>query len=158
MRIVLACLIFAVTLPLAAGELGWTQYGNARFGYLGAVPAGFSGSGESDNGDGQTFVRDGAGQVLSYWGSLYEGSLEDVVRQRMGYAERDGWSITYQATTPRWASYSGQMGTRIFYSRMIQLCDRDSYGIFTVQYSTAQAADMRPAVEQLVQSFRADGC
>lgn len=158
MRTILAIVLFALALPLAAAELGWSQYGNARYGYIGEVPAGFSGGGESFSGDGQTFTRDGAGQVLSYWGSYLEGPLEDAVRQRMGYAERDGWSITYQATTPRWASYSGQMGSRIFYSRMIQLCDRDAYGIFTVQYSTAQAADMRPTVERLVRSFHADGC
>ena len=158
MRFILAALLFTIPVPLAAAELGWSQYGNARYGYIGEVPAGFSGGGESDNGDGQTFTWDRAGQVLSYWASLYDGPLEDAVRQRMGFAERDGWSITYQATTPTWASYSGQMGSRIFYSHMIQLCDQDSYGIFTVQYSTAQAADMRPTVERLVQSFRAEGC
>lgn len=158
MRFILAAVLFALALPVAAAELGWSQYDNACFGYLGEVPAGFSGGGESDNGDGQTFTWDRAQQVLSYWASLYEGTLEDVARQRMAFAERDGWSITYQATTPSWASYSGQMGTRVFYSRMIQLCDQDRYGIFTVQYSTAQAADMRPTVERLVQSFRAGGC
>jgi hypothetical protein len=158
MRLALVCILLVITLPLAAAELGWTQYGNARFGYIGEVPAGFSGSGESDSGDGQTFRRPGAGQVLSYWASIYDGSLEDAVRQRMAFAERDGWGITYQATTPRWASYSGQMGNRIFYTRVIQLCGRDSYGVFTVQYSTVQAADMRPTVERLVRSFRADGC
>lgn len=158
MRTILAAGLFALALPLAAAELGWSQYDNARYGYIGEVPAGFSGGGESDNGDGQTFTWDRAAQVLSYWASRLDGPLEDVVRQRMGNAERDGWTITYQATTPRWASYSGQMGSRIFYSRMIQLCDTDTYGIFTVQYSTAQAADMRPTVERLVKNFRADGC
>lgn len=156
---ILIVLLALIAVPAAARELGWGRYDNARFGYTSEIPAGFSGYGESDNGDGQIFDNAGKAQVLSFWGAnIMDENFEAEVASRMGYAERDGWNIAYQAVTPRWASFSGVMGQRMFYTRMIQLCDGSSYAAMTVQYSAAHAADMKPKVERLVKGFRADGC
>ena len=156
---ILIVLLALMALPAAAQELGWGRYDNVRFGYSGEVPAGFSGYGESDNGDGQIFDDAGKAQVLSYWGAnIVDEDFKAEVASRIGYAERDGWNIAYQAVTPRWASFSGVMGQRLFYTHMIELCDGLSYAAMTVQYSAAQAAEMKPKVERLAKGLHAEGC
>lgn len=158
MRILIA-LLALIALPATAQELGWGRYDNARFGYTSEIPAGFSGRGESDNGDGQIFDNAGKAQVLTLWGAnITAEDFEAEVIARRGYAEQDGWNIAYQATTTYWASFSGVMGQRMFYTRMIALCDGLSYAALTVQYSAAQAADMKPKVERLVTGLRDLGC
>jgi hypothetical protein len=161
MRILLTlCLAaLALTATVHARELGWSQYQNARFGYVVGIPPGFSGYGESDNGDGQTFDIASRGQVLSVWGSmLLEESFEAAVKARMGYAERDGWNLATQTVTPQWANFSGVLGQRMFNTRMILLCDGQSYAMMTVQYSVIHAGEMRDRLPQLEDMFRAKGC
>jgi hypothetical protein len=136
----------------------WDRYDNARYGYSSAVPPDYLGHGESDNGDGQVFENTAQAQKLTVWGGPLPDDFDAEVVKRMSYADRDGWNISYQATTPQWASFSGLMAGRIFYTRMIALCDRVSYAALTLTYSTRQAADMKPVVERLVESLRANGC
>lgn len=156
---ILIVLLALIAVPVAALELGWGRYDNARFGYTSEIPAGFSGHGESDNGDGQIFDNAGKAQVLTLWGgNIIAEDFEAEVIARRGYAEQDGWNIAYQATTTYWASFSGVMGQKMFYTRMIALCDGLSYAALTVQYSAAQAADMKPKVERLVTGLRDLGC
>lgn len=153
---VLVAIVLTLISPAALAQQ-WDFYSNARFGYVVEVPPDFQGRGESDNGDGQAFSGAGA-RTLTVWGGHLLGDFEAEVNARMGFAEGDGWAISYQATTPQWASFSGVMGGKIFYTRMIQLCDRQSYAAWTLQYSNRQAADMKPVVERLVGSFHATGC
>lgn len=156
---ILIVLLALIAVPVSAQELGWGRYDNARFGYTSEIPAGFSGHGESDNGDGQIFDNAGKAQVLTLWGAnITAEDFEAEVIARRGYAEQDGWNISYQATTTYWASFSGVMGQKMFYTRMIALCDGLSYAALTVQYSAAQAADMKPKVERLVTGLRDLGC
>jgi hypothetical protein len=72
----------------------------------------------------------------------------------MDFAQGEGWNITYQAATPRWASFSGLNGSRILYQRMLLLCDGSSYAAFRAEYSVADRAEMDPVVERLVSSLR----
>lgn len=136
----------------------WDFYGNARFGYQAEIPLDFLGLGESDNGDGQVFTNEAKAQTLTVSGGQLLGDFAAEVSAHMGFAESESWAISYQATTPQWASFSGVMGGKIFYTRMIALCDRRSYAAWTLQYSNRQAADMKPVVERLVGSFHATGC
>ena len=68
----------------------------------------------------------------------------------------DGWAVTYEATTPSWASFSGMQGKRVLYQRMIALCD-GSYAAFRLEYSTVDMAKMDPVVERLVRTLKAVG-
>jgi hypothetical protein len=132
----------------------WQQYDNARFGYSIDVPPGFSGQGESENGDGQAFAADGKPIDLLVWGGQALEGFEAEVAQRMAWDEDEAWNITYQATTPRWASWSAIKGFRILYQRMVLLCDGTSYAAFRVEYSVTDSAEMDPVVERLVRSLR----
>ena len=157
--LVLGVALFGLILPVFARELGWGRYENARFGYIAGIPPGFSGYGESDNGDGQIFDQRAKGQVLSFWGGvLSEADFEAEVAARLGYAERDGWNIAAQTVTPRWANFSGVLGQRMFDTRMILLCDGTSYAAMTVQYSVIHAGEMKDRFGQLEDMFRATGC
>lgn len=137
---------------------GWDQYDNGRFGYSIAIPPGFSGQGESDNGGGQAFAMDGKPIDLLVWGGQALEGFEAEIVQRMAWDQDEAWNITYQATTPRWASWSAIKGFRILYQRMVLLCDGSSYAAFRAEYSVTDSAEMDPVVEEMVQSLRGDGC
>lgn len=152
MRILLALLFAFVT--TAALAQGWDHYDNGRFGYGIDVPPGFASQGESENGDGLTFAADGKPIDLLVWGGHLLEGFEAEVTQRMAWDEDEAWNITYQATTPRWASWSGIKGFRILYQRLVLLCEGSSYAAFRAEYSVTDSAEMDPVIERLVQSLR----
>ena len=101
MRAGLAALLIAFAAPAIADD--WGRYENARFGYAVDVPPGFEGQGEADNGDGQVFSTPTA-ELRVYGGYIVEGDFEDEVKALQQTAAEAGWTITYQATAPRWAT------------------------------------------------------
>lgn len=148
-------LLILALLTTPAFAQGWERYDNARFGFAIDIPPGFVGDGESDNGDGQTFYKASGAQGLLVWGGSLPYGFDAGVTEAMDYAiAENGWNIAYQASTPRWASFSGVKGFRILYQRMILLCDGSSYAAFRAEYSVADSADMDPVIEKLVQSLR----
>lgn len=153
MRALICLLTIVLAIPVLAGD--WGQYDNARFGYTVDVPPGFEWGKEADNGDGRTF-RSGATKFLVWGGNITEDNFESAVAAAKGFAEADGWGISYEATTPRWASFSGAQGKRILYQRMIALCD-DAYAAFRLEYSAVDLGTMEPVVEHLVRSLKG-GC
>ena len=156
MRILLIALFALVALPAFAQ--GWDRYDNGRYGYSIDVPPDFTGAGESGNGDGQAFQKAGKPIDLLVWGgNLLEG-FESEVAQRMAWDTDEAWNVTYEASTPRWASYSAIKGFRILYQRMVLLCDGTSYAAFRAEYSVTDSAEMDPVIERLVRSLQGDGC
>lgn len=153
MRALICLLTIVLAIPVLAND--WGQYDNARFGYTVDVPPGFEWGKEADNGDGRAF-RSGATKFLVWGGNITEDNFESAVAAAKGFAEADGWGISYEATTPRWASFSGAQGKRILYQRMIALCD-DAYAAFRLEYSAVDLGAMEPVVEHLVRSLKG-GC
>lgn len=156
MRLFLSLIFTLLALPAFAQ--GWDHYENGRFGYGIDIPPGFAAAGESDNGDGQAFSADGKPIDLLVWGGNLMEGFEAEVAQRMAWDEEEAWNITYQATTPRWASWSAIKGFRILYQRLVLLCDGASYAAFRAEYSVTDSAEMNPVVEKLVQSLRGTSC
>ena len=146
--------MLALLLALAAPAIGdeWSHYENARFAYAIDVPPGFADRGEADNGDGQVFSTPTA-ELRVYGryilGSDFEGEVEALQRA----AVAAGWTITYEATTPHWASYSGAQGSRIFYARAIAVCD-GAVAEFSLTYGKADIGAFNPVVERLVRSLK----
>lgn len=154
MRALLFSILFVLATPALAQS--WGSYENARFGYVIEVPPGFEAGQEADNGDGRSF-RDGASRLLVWGGNITEGSFEGAVAAAQGFATGDGWTITYEAVTPSWASFSGTQSKRILYQRMIALCD-GQYASFRLEYSAIDMAKLEPVVDRLVQTLKpADG-
>lgn len=159
MRFLLVMLFALLTLPAFAQE--GQRYDNGRFGYSISVPPGFVGNGESDNGDGdgQSFYDARGGKGLVVWGGNLTGPFEAEFADVMDYAvAENGWNITYQAVTPRWASFSGVDGSRVVYQRMILLCDGASYAAFRAEYSTLDLTEMDAVIERMVQSLTGKDC
>jgi len=154
MRFLLALLLALVVSPAIAAE--WGHYVNERFGVEADVPPGFSPGAPPANGDGLGFSTPTA--QLSIYGSLIvEGDFESTVAQRIKWNEDDGWNITYKATTPGWATWSGKKGGRILYVRAIRMCGGDMYGAFELEYSSADLRAFDPVVERLVSSLKDSG-
>jgi len=153
MRALICLMLIALAAPAFAAD--WGQYDNARFGYTIDVPPGFEWGPEADNGDGRTF-REGATKLVVWGGNVMEPGFEGEVAAAMDFVETDGWAISYQAVTPRWASFSGAQGRRILYQRMIALCD-GAYAAFRLEYSAIDLGKLDPVVERLVRSLKG-GC
>lgn len=152
-------LIAFALLATPAFAQGWERYDNARFGYSMDLPPVFAGSGESYTSDGESFYNPKGAQGLVVWGASLEGDFESEVTSTMDLAvAENGWNITYQAVTPRWASFSGIENGRVLYQRMILLCDGTSYAAFRAEYSVSDTAEMNPVIERLVQSLEGPAC
>jgi hypothetical protein len=155
MRIPLA---FAVLVALAAPVLAadWMSYANARFGYSIDVPPGFVGQAEATNGDGQVFRDEAGTQVLTVWGgNVIEDDFESEAARLLTSLEGEGWNITYKASAPDWASFSGTSGDQVIYLRSIALCGGSHLASFQFEYFVADLAALDPVVNRLVRSFRA---
>jgi hypothetical protein len=156
MRFVFA-LLFALV-PAAVLAADWGHYANSRFGYEIAVPPGFSGQGESGNGDGQVFVSDrGTEELRVFGGYLTSGDFSSEMAMRQQQDIADGWAITYEASTPKWVSYSGTKAGFILHVRAIARCG-DRYALFRLRYSKRDAAALDPVVSRLVGSLRSGSC
>ena len=112
--------------PLAADDLNWRRYTNARYGASAEVPMGLFTAGRApDNGDGQSLrSSDGAATVLIY-GSLYSSSSDNFAAYRettLGDERRDGLDITYKTAGHDFFVYSGVKGGMIVYTKTIVGC------------------------------------
>lgn len=149
--ILLAFSMMAVAVPSLADE--WGHYVNPRFGYAIDVPPGFVARGESANGDGQVFSTPTA-ELAVFGGYYVDGGFEEEVKFHQQIIAEGGWTITYQATTPSWASFSGIKGARIVYERMIAVCG-EAVAAFVLTYSRTDLQRFDPIVERLVRSLKA---
>ncbi|WDR06598.1 hypothetical protein PSQ90_03800 [Devosia rhodophyticola] len=154
MRALVLVVMLVCAIPALASD--WGYYSNARFGYGIDIPPDFTGLGESDNGDGQRFERTGRAQILVVWGGNALAGFGVETAERIGYLAPKGWNVTYQATTPTWASFSAVAGQRVLYQRMIALCGGQQYAAFQLKYSMIDIAKMNAVVEQLVASLSAE--
>ena len=151
-------ILFLFLLPSSAMAQYWGHYVNERFGYELDIPPGYEGQGESENGDGQTFYLLKTEQVLAAWGGYFVEGFEAEVAQRQRFAIDENWAITYQASTPQWAVFTGQRDHRIFYQRMMPLCDGASYAAYRIEYNIRDLAEMNAVIDGLTRSFVPGGC
>lgn len=154
MRTIAITALLGAALVTGVQAADWSSYGNARFGYRIDIPPGFSAVRESDNSDGGISQGQDSLSQLAVWGSnVVEGSLAGDFRARIESAKSEGWNISYRRETPRWASWSGSVGGRIFYARAIKLCD-DQAAYFLIEYPKARKKSFDPVIVRLVRSLK----
>jgi hypothetical protein len=160
LRLQIAWVLAAIFLAIPPAQAQqWGVYHNNRFGYESSIPPGFSGYGESDNGDGEIYDHPGTSQTLTFWGAnLAEASFEAEVAASIGYAERDGFTITASVVTSRWAEFSGTNGERQFTRRMILLCDGASTASMTLQFTLPDAGRASEIMPRLAEDFIPAAC
>lgn len=153
-----ALLVVAAGLVVApaARAAEWGHYVNERFGVEADVPPGFEPGEAPANGDGLEFSTPTA-RLAIYASPITEDDFESAVARRMGWATEAGWAITYQASTPGWATWSGARGSRILYARAIRMCGGTIIGAFELDYSQVDRTRFDPVVNRLVGSLRDSG-
>ena len=155
-QLLLAVTVALALVPSVAGAADWSRYVNERFGVAADVPPGFVAGEPPANGDGLAFTTPTA--RLAVFGSLMsERDFEAEVAQRVAWATEDGWAITYEARTPSWATWSGQKGGRILYSRAIPICGGNGIGAFELTYSVADRTTFDPVVTRVGRSLADSG-
>jgi len=147
-----AVLLALATLPLAAGD--WGHYVNGRFGFAIDVPPHFVAQGESDNGDGDRFTTPTA-ELRAFAGYIFKG--EQTLETEASFARdawtEDGYALTYQVTTPRFAVMSGKKGARIVYERLVAICGGEAFMGYSVEYSVADIKTFEPIIDRLTASL-----
>lgn len=139
----------------------WTHYANTRFAYETDIPPDYVGQGESAKGDGQVFFLPGGLQSLTVWGGNFNETSPDFEAEAKSKFEADmqqGLSVSYQSSTPHWAAWSGTIGNRVIYQRMILLCDSTSYAAIRSEYERDDLNAMHEIIEGLVRSFKGSDC
>jgi hypothetical protein len=156
MRFALLLLVFLAASP-AHGQY-WDYYENARFGYGIDVPPGYSGSGESDNGDGQMFYDLPAEQGLTVWGGQLTDSLQAEAMLVAETFASQRWTITESASTPQWSMLVAKRDHRVLMQRSILLCDGASYAAFRAEFNIRDQNAMSGVLQGVTRSFVPIGC
>ncbi len=157
----LICMSFLLLFVGPAMAQYWTHYANIRFGYETDIPPLYVGQGQSANGDGQVFLLPDGLQSLTVWGgNFYEDqqSFAAVADSLVELDLQNGLSVSYRTSTPQWAVWSGTMGSRVIYQRMILLCDGASYAALRSEYERDDLNAMHEVIEGLVRSFKGTDC
>lgn len=152
--ITLALLLALLASPVQA--LGWQSYQNARFGYVIAVPPGFTGGPEIENGAGRVFrSADGRRRLTVRAGALGSAGFVHELEVNMAADRQHGWKLRDQTTTPNWASYAASKGQRQLVVRIVAACKGTRYALFGFEYPGTEIAAMAPIVSRLIGAFRA---
>ena len=138
-------------LPIGAAD--WGHYENDRFGFSIDVPPRFVAQGESYNGDGNRFTTPTA-ELRAFAGNLVEESFEEEAATGQSVLSDDGYAITYQATTPRFAVMSGRKGGRVLYERLVAICGTDAFMGFSLEYSVADLKAFDAIIDRLTASLK----
>ena len=157
MRMVLAFLVAVLSFPAVAQD--WERYENARYGYSLAIPPGFEGQGESDNGDGQVFTSSAHNETLTVWASMAGESGFAMDALEAGKALEDAaWHVGTQTIHPADAQLSAIQGIRTLRQRMQLLCEGQSIVYIRLDHPVTASAEMDKTFKRLVRSLDPGDC
>jgi len=154
----LVCAALALLLTQALAQ-DWTPFGIRRFGFIFDVPPGFFfvRNHKEDAGEGALF-QNPEGDFVVVWGINVDiRDFPSAVEELMQKDEDDGWDLTYQQLTPKWAAYSGVRDDRIKYVKSISVCGGRA-AFFLAEYNRAAKRDYDPIVAQMEKSLKREGC
>lgn len=142
----------------AFAEDRYETYYNSRYNYSISYPREtLFPQGESDNGDGQTFLsRDGQAR-LSVYGSenIFEQSLEELFREESRGGQSDDLTrvVTYKVLKKDWFVISGLSSGKVFYKKTILRNGR--FKSFLFEYPETQKNIFNAVTTRLASSFNA---
>lgn len=157
-QVLLTCIGLACIASASAQE-DWTPYRISRYSFIFDIPPGFKlfKGHEEENVEGGLF-KNPEGDILSVWGmSLKQGDFALAVEDQKQKDEADGWEITYQHITPKWAAYSGIRDGVIRYMKAIPVCD-DRAAFFYMDYDRNMKNEYDPVINQMEKSMKREGC
>ncbi|MBL8598507.1 MAG: hypothetical protein JNL14_12280 [Devosia sp.] len=148
MRALLAALLLAAATP--AGAADWRAYDNGLMGYSVDLPASFAIAEESDT---RLVLRDGAATLEVFGLELEPLGFEEAVALAMQSSADEGFAITAQAVTPRWARWTAVDGARQLAVALVPLCGTALAG-YELKFTEADGAALQPVIERLTASLR----
>ncbi|MVT08599.1 hypothetical protein [Chitinophaga tropicalis] len=138
------------------------EYCNARFQYCVKYPAGFTGQGESANGDGQTFLSADKEARMAAWGRLVVEEKETIQSQYNLYTT--GLQITYKVIKPTWLIISGKdREGNIVYMKIVKKTidyldsgkkDTEVFQGLTIHYPPSQQAKYKDYCAYIAKSLQ----
>lgn len=145
-------LLLAVATLATAAAQPLHRYTNVKYGYSTCYPAGqFRPQGVSDAGDGQVFkAKDGA--ELRVWGRYATDDkpaaefAADIAQNEKDLTGKGGL-VTYRASRPGWAVFSGTAGSRIFWSK--EMLHGDRIVVVQLVYPASSSGTYRDIPAQL---------
>ncbi|NSL85629.1 hypothetical protein [Chitinophaga solisilvae] len=147
MKIKLSIAAVILTCVFSSFTLQRSEYCNARFGFCAGYPKGFTGKGESANGDGQTFTSADGKAVILIFGALADDTdVEgDIVQDRFRTAS-SGYKVVYKVIKPNWFIFSGtdKSGNTVYcktVKRNIKYMGEDPTDVFQTIMITYPPAD-----------------
>ncbi len=126
------------------------QYVNERFGFTVDIPSNFVPQGESDNGDGQVFAASGHRAEIRAWGSNL--IKPDIRCSASSMFAEELPQPTYEHSRDGTSVVSGNIGSDIFYAKVIRTADR-CLGL-TITYPVSDKAAYDPTVSSVAASFK----
>lgn len=133
----------------ASDHHDWKVYTNAKFQYAICYPRDLLvPQGESDAGDGQTFLaKDGARLIVFGQNNVLGETLKDWFEESTSNLVGRSGSITYTAIKPGSRVVSGLNGSTVFYAKATSTST--GFKEFILTYDTGQAAIYKPVVKRL---------
>jgi len=69
----------------------------------------------------------------------------------------DGWDITYERITPKWAAYSGVKDGLIRYMKAITVCDNRA-AFLLIDYDRERKLEYDPIITRMEKGMQKEGC
>ena len=156
--LLLACICVCFPLPAPAqgtsDAISYKTYGNSRFGYSIAYPAGILiPQGEADNGDGQKFLSKDEKVVMLVYGQF--NVLNQTLKNAFSEALREGTpggAVTYKLLKDNWFVVSGTVSNRVFYQKTMLV--GNTFKTFRIEYPESQKAAFDRITVEIAKSFK----
>lgn len=138
----------------ASDAISYKIYGNSRFGYSIAYPAGILiPQGEADNGDGQKFLsKDGEVVMLVYGQYNVSGQkLKNAFSEALQEGTPGG-VVTYKQLKNNWFVVSGTVSNRVFYQKTMLV--GETFKTFRIEYPESQRDSFDKITGEIAKSFK----
>ncbi len=139
-----------------ADQPGWNSYSNANYGYTGCYPAAlFTGQGESDDGDGQTFISPDGAKIWMYGSYRAElpnptlhGSMREDESAELGTTNKPD----LQVIKPDHFVFSGHQNANIVHEKTI--LRGETFITLLITYPTAKRTIYDPLIGPMMKCFK----
>lgn len=152
-------ILLLVTLGAArGGDVTFTTYHNARFGYSVDVPQHFVKGEAPANNDGRTFTSPHDKGMIAVFGSFnaLETTAARLKEEKAGEYVKEGAVLDYRAGKGHWFVLSGSRGGEIFYEKVVFSEDRETILTVLLRYPSSQKARYDPIVTRAARTLRFD--
>lgn len=154
--LLMLCMLIAGTAP--AQSQAWARYDNAKYNFSGCYPGNlFTGTGESDAGDGQEFTAPDGAKIYMFGAYVMDDPPLDNLRDEMMFEETNylgaAGKPVLQRLTPGYFIFSGYAGSQIIFEK--KLLSHDEFISLVVTYPKSQRARYDKLIAPMLRCLKA---